>query len=100
MREAMLERYLGVTKLSDRGFIVITSTSYTLDEDMKPLIEALRMFANDPRSPARIRLVVTGKGDMQKEFAELVKGTRTVDEGFAQKVTIHQVFASVEDYPQ
>jgi hypothetical protein len=45
----------------------LTSTSYTPDEDIGLLIEALEMYAEKDGLP-EIRLVVTGAGPQKKMF--------------------------------
>jgi len=47
---------------------MITSTSYTPDEDIGLLIDALRKYANNPKQLPKIYLVVTGAGPLKKMF--------------------------------
>lgn len=61
---------------ADRPLLLLTSTSYTPDEDLSLLINALRRYSKksqeDDKLP-RIILVVTGAGPQKKMFLEKFK---------------------------
>lgn len=92
---SMLEKEIQVTKdkyipkSKQNAFSIITSTSYTPDEDISMLVTAVDEVArNNP--DARITLLITGKGPMKDEIAgQLAQYTSFQAE---------QVFTSADDY--
>jgi len=53
--------------IKDRPLLLLTSTSYTPDEDLSILIGALEKYAKRDDLP-RIHLVVTGAGPQKKMY--------------------------------
>ena len=53
----------------DRPLLLLTSTSYTPDEDIQLLIDALAAYAKNESLP-NIILVVTGAGPLKKQFLQ------------------------------
>ncbi|KAI5965816.1 ALG1 [Candida pseudojiufengensis] len=74
--------------------ILVSSTSFTPDEDFNLLLNALKKYEADSETPP-IYLIVTGKGPMKEEFL------KTVDKlSFSSKVIISTSWLSSEDYPK
>lgn len=74
--------------------VLISSTSFTPDEDFNILLDALKNYENTPNTPP-ILLIVTGKGPLKGKFLE------TVDKlEFTNKVCVKSEWLSSEDYPK
>ena len=72
--------------------VLISSTSFTPDEDFNILLDALKNYENTPNTPP-ILLIVTGKGPLKGKFLE------TVDKlEFTNKVCVKSAWLSSEDY--
>ncbi|RCK56100.1 Chitobiosyldiphosphodolichol beta-mannosyltransferase [Candida viswanathii] len=74
--------------------ILISSTSFTPDEDFNILLDALKEYEDISNTPP-IFLVVTGKGPLRQKFLETVKELE-----FSKKVVIRTAWLSSEDYPK
>ncbi|KAK9477994.1 hypothetical protein V1514DRAFT_332553 [Lipomyces japonicus] len=74
-----------------RDRIVITSTSYTPDEDLNVLLDALSEY--DSVSSVRLLVIVTGKGPLQDEFIA------NVSKRSWRSVTVRTVWLTAEEYP-
>lgn len=77
--------------------ILITSTSFTQDEDFTILVEALNILdvqLKNSSSPKRIIMIVTGKGPMQEDFH------RMLDSYPWKKVIIKNLWLPIADYPK
>lgn len=46
----------------DRPVLMLSSTSYTPDEDFMVLVNALNIYDNDPSNKQKIQVIVTGRG--------------------------------------
>jgi beta-1,4-mannosyltransferase len=83
----------GFDRKRDRFLVV--STSYTPDEDMTVLFDAVKRYAENKSLP-RIRIAVTGKGPMEAEMkAEMLKLQKELD----GQVTFRTAWLPYEDYP-
>uniref|UniRef100_A0A914Y9E8 Chitobiosyldiphosphodolichol beta-mannosyltransferase n=1 Tax=Panagrolaimus superbus TaxID=310955 RepID=A0A914Y9E8_9BILA len=90
----------GVAKLrNDRPLLLISSTSWTKDEDFGILLDALRKYDTSPppkRSSLmlpKIFVVITGKGPMKEQYLERINKIRW------RYVTIVTPWLEAEDYP-
>ncbi|CAE7201310.1 TUN [Symbiodinium sp. CCMP2592] len=64
----------GYSKSSRRPSLVVSSTSWTPDEDFGQLLDALPAFnENLVQANARAVLIVTGKGDLRQQFEERLR---------------------------
>ncbi|KAL5601044.1 hypothetical protein BROUX41_005873 [Berkeleyomyces rouxiae] len=79
----------GTTKL------VVSSTSWTPDEDFGMLLEALVAFAA-AQPLTELLVIVTGKGLQKAEFERLISNLSAA--GHLGKVTIMTAWLSIEDY--
>lgn len=60
----------------DRPLLLLTSTSYTPDEDIGLLVDALKLYSqshNKNNQLPKIRLIVTGTGPLKKHFVQKFK---------------------------
>ncbi|CAI5759208.1 unnamed protein product [Candida verbasci] len=73
--------------------ILISSTSFTPDEDFNILLNALKQYEKENTPP--IFLIVTGKGPLRQKFIETVESLK-----FSKKIIIKNVWLSSEDYPK
>ncbi|CCH46944.1 Chitobiosyldiphosphodolichol beta-mannosyltransferase [Wickerhamomyces ciferrii] len=73
--------------------IIVSSTSFTPDEDFNILINALQEYDTQSILP-NLKVIITGKGPMKEQFLQSVK-----DSNF-QKVNIVNSWLSAEDYPK
>jgi beta-1,4-mannosyltransferase len=92
---------------NNRPAIIVSSTSWTEDEDFSILIDALSAYelaarksslvANTEALP-RILVVVTGKGHLKEYYMEMVE-SRTVKEEWSW-VRCIAMWLSTDDYPK
>lgn len=80
----------------DKYRILVSSTSFTADEDFNVLLDALKQYdttcATDKLPP--IVLIVTGKGPLKPAFLARVEALKFLD-----NVIIRSAWLSYEDYP-
>ncbi|RLV90706.1 Chitobiosyldiphosphodolichol beta-mannosyltransferase [Spathaspora sp. JA1] len=77
----------------DNYKILITSTSFTPDEDFEILLQALNQY-HDTENVPPILLIVTGKGPLKQQFL-----TRVNELNFSHKVIVKTAWLASEDYP-
>lgn len=76
--------------------VVITSTSYTPDENLYTLLDALKEYdvaASSGKLPS-LRVIVTGKGPMYTEMQTAIAQLNL------SSVSVHQVWLAIEAYPR
>lgn len=56
------------TYLKDRPVLMLSSTSYTPDEDFMVLVNALDLYDADPSTRQTIQVVVTGRGPLREFY--------------------------------
>ncbi len=82
--------------MASKTRLLVSSTSWTPDEDFNLLLEALNSYAASPRPMFPILAIITGKGPQKamylKRIASLNKESKT------NKVTILTAWLSAEDY--
>ncbi|OWZ63104.1 hypothetical protein AYX15_04865 [Cryptococcus neoformans] len=90
----------GLTVLKhDRPALIISSTSWTADEDFSLLITALDMYqsAMDSGSPLpKLVILITGKGILRAPFENIVKSKETSK---WRDITVRCVFVPTQEYP-
>lgn len=81
---------------SDRPALVISSTSWTPDEDFAILLRAIEVLDNRLRENGNInvKFVITGKGPLRGMYEQKI---RELD---LQQCTIQTMFLEPEDYPR
>lgn len=78
----------------DRPVILVSSTSWTIDEDFSILLDALALYDENYTSPyPKIILIITGKGPLNSYYAGKIK------ELSLQHVEIRLEWLAIEDYP-
>lgn len=79
--------------------VLVSSTSWTPDEDFSVLIDALLQYskqaAENPRLP-RILAIITGKGPQKDMYLQRIAALEAA--GRLEKVTIRAAWLSVSDY--
>ncbi|PKI84609.1 Alg1p [Malassezia vespertilionis] len=86
---------------NDRAALVVTSTSWTPDEDIGMLIDAAGLYEKRAREDAslpRLQIVITGKGPLKAWF-ESQMHARAACECW-QHVAMHTAWLATGDYPQ
>ncbi|ODQ67420.1 Chitobiosyldiphosphodolichol beta-mannosyltransferase [Nadsonia fulvescens var. elongata DSM 6958] len=74
---------------------IISSTSYTPDENYQTLLDALKLYdQSSKKGLPNILCIVTGKGPLKDEFEQKVK------ECSFQRVMIKTAWLSMEEYPK
>lgn len=76
--------------------ILVTSTSFTADEDFGVLVEALKLLNGmlvEAKSKETVRMVVTGKGPLKQDFLD------SIYEHKWQKVLIKDAWLPIVEYP-
>ncbi|KAH3661398.1 hypothetical protein OGAPHI_006805 [Ogataea philodendri] len=92
-------KHTAVTRLSVLdGFggsdkLVVSSTSFTPDEDFGVFVEALKRL--DTRLESRVFVVVTGKGPLQREFLDMVAA-----HSWSKNIVIKNVWLPIAEYPK
>lgn len=91
------------TRGVDRGTtkILVTSTSYTADEPLQPLLSALIKYSQtqDANLP-RILLLITGRGPMQEGYRKIIERSSLAGITPDEKCTVKMVWLQPEDYPR
>lgn len=92
----------------DRAIMIISSTSWTPDEDFGILVEAMKTVDKylqeinqhliSKSTPIRIVVIVTGKGPLKSQFEELFQRMESSKE--IVYVRFRTVWLSPEDYPK
>lgn len=73
--------------------ILVSSTSFTPDEDFNVLLDALKKYELDTSLP-KLKVIITGKGPMKDEFLQKVQ------ESDFKKVNILNAWLTAEEYPK
>ena len=79
--------------------LLLTSTSYTPDEDIGLLVDALKLYSQSHKNNSqlpKIRLIVTGTGPLKKHFVQKFKEFNEVEEA----VKIDTIWLEIDDYPK
>jgi len=83
---------------SDRSALLVSSTSWTEDEDFSVLLEALQAYEDassaDPSRLPRLLCVITGKGPLKEHYCRLVS-----DQGWS-RVAVVTPWLEPDDYPR
>lgn len=92
----------GVKLRADRPVFMVSSTSWTADEDFGLLLEALDKYQERKSSPEgkslpRVMVIITGRGPLRKPFVEQVAARE--DSGRWPDVAVRCIFVSARDYP-
>lgn len=74
--------------------ILISSTSFTPDENFNILLDALKEYEGISNTPP-VCLIVTGKGPLKEKFLTTVEELK-----FSPKVIVKTAWLSAEDYPK
>ncbi|CUM66287.1 uncharacterized protein PRCAT00003949001 [Priceomyces carsonii] len=74
--------------------ILVSSTSFTADEDFSILLDALKIWDKSSTKLPKLLLIVTGKGPMKGEFLDKVRQLN-----FSESIVIKTAWLSSEDYP-
>lgn len=74
--------------------ILISSTSFTPDEDFNILLDALKKYEASSVQVPPILLIITGKGPLKSQFLARVKELK-----FSDKILVKSAWLSAEDYP-
>ncbi len=94
-----LQRLVGEVKIG-KSKLLVSSTSWTPDEDFSMLLNALTTYSDlaitsHPELP-EILAVVTGKGPQKADFLRKIKSLKAVEK--LEMVTIETAFLSTNDY--
>ncbi|XP_025225196.1 chitobiosyldiphosphodolichol beta-mannosyltransferase isoform X2 [Theropithecus gelada] len=98
-RSAFTERYAGsglVTRLRERPALLVSSTSWTEDEDFSILLTALEKFEQlilDGHNLPSLVCVITGKGPLREYYSRLIQ------QKCFQRVQVCTPWLEAEDYP-
>ena len=87
----------GISLREDRPALIVSSTSWTPDEDFGILLKAARTYdaetQSDPSYP-RLMIVITGKGPMREAFRAEISAA------VFSKVAFRLAWLAMEDYPR
>ena len=85
----------------NRPLLLLTSTSYTPDEDLDRLVDAMKFYAaecsKNEKLP-KIHLIVTGAGPLKKQFIGKFQDFNK-NQGYG-KVMIQTKWLEIDDYPK
>ncbi|KAI5696989.1 hypothetical protein M8J75_003471 [Diaphorina citri] len=73
--------------------LLVSSTSWTEDEDFSILFNALSIYDHDPNSTKPLVVIVTGKGPMKQYYLDEIAFKHW------SKITIYTPWLTAEDYP-
>lgn len=74
--------------------LLVSSTSWTADEDFQILLDALQAYDAESSSKPRILAIITGKGPQKQYYMDLISKLSM------KSVTIRCAWLSAEDYPR
>ncbi|UPR03008.1 glycosyltransferase [Chloropicon primus] len=86
-----------IVQVADRPALVVSSTSWTPDEDFGILLEAAKLYdelTHDLKSYPRLLFVITGKGPMKEAYRKKMASMEF------KKVAFRLMWLSAEDYPR
>jgi beta-1,4-mannosyltransferase len=83
-----------------RTKILVTSTSYTPDEPLYPVLSALLKFSDTDNSLPNILLLITGKGPMQKYYDRAIATSCLSETDTKSKCTAKMIWLEPDDYPR
>lgn len=101
-------RELAAAVVDGRTRLIVSSTSWTPDEDFNLLLSALVQYANDAQQedgsssssslppPVPVVAVITGKGPQKAMYEEKI--AKMTEDGLIPGVAIRTAFLSIEDY--
>ncbi|EOO01110.1 putative chitobiosyldiphosphodolichol beta-mannosyltransferase protein [Phaeoacremonium minimum UCRPA7] len=101
MREDLLQK-LDVTKEAAKDIsegrlrLIVSSTSWTPDEDFSLMLDALVQYANADSAQTPVLAIITGRGPQRAMYEAEIKALR--EEGRLTGVIIKTAFLSFEDY--
>jgi beta-1,4-mannosyltransferase len=103
--ESMFTRVSGAnsfpTLAEDRPALVVSSTSWTADEDFSVLIEALDYYndavARDTLKLPRLVVLISGKGPLRSSFESIVQSREEC--GRWRYVLVRCLWLTTQDYP-
>lgn len=101
MLSHILESHDLAAAIVDRRMrLIVSSTSWTPDEDFSLLLSALVQYAKDTQHGSQnsvpVMAIVTGKGPQKAMYEERI--AKITEDGLVPNVTIRTAFLSFEDY--
>ncbi|KAG0308699.1 hypothetical protein BGZ98_007170 [Dissophora globulifera] len=86
---------------ADRPILIVSSTSWTADEDFQMLLDAAKQYDNESKAKAKGRttefpkllFVITGKGPLKQHYEEIISKMAL------ENVVFITTWLSAEDYP-
>jgi len=88
------ERKGSCQSLADRPFILVSSTSWTPDEDFGVLLAALEVLDTDNILPRRILCIVTGQGPQKEMYLAKIQKMNM------KQIDVRTMWLEAEDYPK
>lgn len=82
--------------MAGRTRLLVSSTSWTPDEDFNLLLEALCLYSTSPKSLPPILAIITGKGPQKQMYLD--RTATLTKKGKLPNVTILSAWLSTEDY--
>jgi beta-1,4-mannosyltransferase len=94
-----LEETKGIDRSKTK--IMVTSTSYTADEPLEPLLSALIKY-NETQNPdlPEILLLITGRGPLKQRYQEIINESSLSSADSTKKCTAKMVWLQPGDYPK
>ena len=83
-----------------RTKILVTSTSYTADEPLDPLLSALLKYSDTAAALPRVLLLITGRGPMQEGYRHMITQSSLSGKGSNDRCIVKMVWLAPEDYPK
>ncbi|KAI3405549.2 ALG1 [Candida oxycetoniae] len=75
--------------------VLVSATSFTPDEDFSILLNALKLYEKETKSPP-VLLIVTGKGPLKTDFLQMVENLKFSP----SKVVVRTAWLTSEEYPK
>ena len=80
--------------------ILVTSTSYTVDEPLEPLLSALIKYNETRKDLPRVLLLITGRGPMQEGYRTRIASSSLSGTNPNESCTVKMVWLEPEEYPK
>lgn len=82
-------------KIAENELLLVSSTSWTKDEDFSILLDALELYDQHPQATKTIRTFITGKGPEKEKYMKIVEEKKMS----WKKISVTALWLEPDDYP-
>lgn len=93
-KDIFLKKY-NQKKIENNELLLVSSTSWTKDEDFSILLDALEQYDQSKESNKVIRTFITGKGPEKEKYMQIIEKKK---ENW-KKISVTALWLEADDYP-